>query len=206
MTFRLGRLATAVGITIALVSCGAPPTAQPTGSGSSAAESKYEKYEALKGQERRDQLVKDAKAEGELSLYTSMTSDVALAVAKAFTDKFGIKVNLYRAASETVLQRILQESSARPCRCRRGRNRRCTRDGRARQGEVDLALHRRASRPGRKRGPVRQLDGQPLQPLRPQLEHHEGAPPATSRRAGRTWPTRSGTASWPWSCPITTGT
>ena len=112
MTFRLGRLATAVGITIALVSCGAPPTAQPTGSGSSAAESKYEKYEALKGQERRDQLVKDAKAEGELSLYTSMTSDVASAVAKAFTDKFGIKVNLYRAASETVLQRILQESSA----------------------------------------------------------------------------------------------
>ena len=77
MTFRLGRLATAVGITIALVSCGAPPTAPPTGSGSSAAESKYQKYEALKGQERRDQLVKDAKAEGELSLYTSMTSDVA---------------------------------------------------------------------------------------------------------------------------------
>ena len=112
MTFRLGRLATAVGITIALVSCGAPPTAPPTGSGSSAAQSKYEKYEALKGQERRDQLVKDAKAEGELSLYTSMTSDVASAVAKAFTDKFGIKVNLYRAASETVLQRILQESSA----------------------------------------------------------------------------------------------
>ena len=112
MTFRLGRLATAVGITIALVSCGAPPTAQPTGSGSSAAESKYQKYEALKGQERRDQLVKDAKAEGELSLYTSMTSDVADAVTKAFTDEFGVKVNLYRAASETVLQRILQEASA----------------------------------------------------------------------------------------------
>ena len=48
MTFRLGRLATAVGITIALVSCGAPPTAQPTGSGSSAAESKYEKYDLPK--------------------------------------------------------------------------------------------------------------------------------------------------------------
>ena len=42
-----------------------------------------------------------------------MTSDVAEAVTKAFSDQTGVKVNLYRAASETVLQRILQESSAR---------------------------------------------------------------------------------------------
>jgi iron(III) transport system substrate-binding protein len=112
MTFRLGRLATAVGISIALVSCGAPPTAPGAGAGASGAESKFEQYEALKGQERRDRLVQDAKAEGDLSLYTSMTSDVASAVAKKFTDQFGIKINLYRAASETVLQRILQESSA----------------------------------------------------------------------------------------------
>ena len=41
-----------------------------------------------------------------------MTSDVAGAVTKAFTDQTGIKVNLYRADSETVLQRILQEARA----------------------------------------------------------------------------------------------
>jgi len=96
---------------LALVSCGAPPTAPPAGSGSGGA-SKFQQYESLKGQERRDTLLKDAKTEGAVSLYTSMTSDVADAVSKAFTDQTGIKVNLYRADSETVLQRILQEASA----------------------------------------------------------------------------------------------
>ena len=55
-------------------------------------------------------------------MYTSMTSDVAGAVTKAFTDQTGIKVNLYRADSETVLQRILQEASANHRRRRRGRD------------------------------------------------------------------------------------
>ena len=112
MTFRPGRLAAAVGITVALVSCGAPPTAPSAGSGGAGDTSKYEQYEALKGKDRRERLLQDAKTEGDLSLYTSMTSDVATAVAKAFTDQTGIKISLYRAASETVLQRILQESSA----------------------------------------------------------------------------------------------
>ena len=109
MTFRHGHLVAAVGLTLALVSCGAPPTAPPTGSGSDNGASKFQQYENLKGQERRDTLLKDAKAEGEVTLYTSMTSDVAGVVTKAFTDQTGIKVNLYRADSETVLQRILQE-------------------------------------------------------------------------------------------------
>jgi iron(III) transport system substrate-binding protein len=112
MTFRHGHLVAAVGLTLALVSCGAPPTAPPTGSGSDNGASKFQQYENLKGQERRDTLLKDAKAEGEVTLYTSMTSDVAGVVTKAFTDQTGIKVNLYRADSETVLQRILQEARA----------------------------------------------------------------------------------------------
>lgn len=112
MTFRPGRLAVAVGLVLTLVSCGASPTASNTGSGPTDAASKFQQYEALKGQERRDRLVADAKAEGELSLYTSMASDVAQAVAKAFTDQLGVKVNMYRAESETVLQRLLQEASA----------------------------------------------------------------------------------------------
>ena len=112
MTFRHRHLVAAVGLTLALVSCGAPPTAPPAGSGSDNGPSKFQQYEGLKGQERRDRLIKDAKAEGEVSLYTSMTSDVAGTVTKAFTDQTGIKVNLYRADSETVLQRILQEARA----------------------------------------------------------------------------------------------
>lgn len=112
MTFRSGRIAAAVGLVLALAACGAPPTAMPAGSQGADTESKFEQYEALTGQERRDRLLADARAEGELTLYTSMTSDVAAAVTKAFTDQTGVPVELYRAGSETVLQRILQESSA----------------------------------------------------------------------------------------------
>ena len=113
MTFRHGHLVAAVGLTLALVSCGAPPTAPPAGSGSDNGASKFQQYEGAEGPgaARHDSL-KDAKAEGEVSLYTSMTSDVAGTVTKAFTDQTGIKVNLYRADSETVLQRILQEARA----------------------------------------------------------------------------------------------
>jgi iron(III) transport system substrate-binding protein len=112
MRIGFGRLAAATGLALALVSCGGSPTAPSTGAGAQDAQSKFQEYESLKGQERRDRLVQDAKAEGELVLYTSMTSDVAEGVSKAFTEQTGVKVNLYRAASETVLQRLLQESSA----------------------------------------------------------------------------------------------
>ena len=113
MATRPGRMIATIGLTLALAACGGSPTAAPGSSGGGESASKYEQYEALSGQARRDRLVTDARAEGELSLYTSMTSDVADAVTKAFTQATGVKVSLYRAASETVLQRILQESSAR---------------------------------------------------------------------------------------------
>jgi len=112
MTVRPGRIAAAVGLVLAVAACGAPPTATPAGSQAAGTAAKYEQYEALTGQERRDRLMADAKAEGVLSLYTSMTSDVADVITKAFTADTGVKVELYRAGSETVLQRVLQESSA----------------------------------------------------------------------------------------------
>jgi iron(III) transport system substrate-binding protein len=112
MSRRLGRLAAAIGLSLALASCGGSPTASNSGSGPGDASAKFQQYESLKGQERRDTLLKDAKTEGDVSLYTSMTSDVADSVTKAFTAQTGIKVSLYRADSETVLQRILQEASA----------------------------------------------------------------------------------------------
>ena len=112
MSHRLGRLAAAIGLSLAVASCGGSPTASNQGPKPGDASSKFQQYESLKGQERRDTLLKDAKGEGEVSVYTSMTSDVAGAVTKAFSDQTGVKVNLYRADSETVLQRILQESSA----------------------------------------------------------------------------------------------
>jgi iron(III) transport system substrate-binding protein len=113
MSLSLRRLTIAIGLTFALVACGGSPTASNTNPGAADAAAKFQQYEALKCQGRRDRLVQDAKAEGGgLSLYTSMTADVAEAVTKAFTEQTGIKVTLYRAGSETVLQRLLQEASA----------------------------------------------------------------------------------------------
>jgi iron(III) transport system substrate-binding protein len=104
---------------LGLSACGGSPTASsPAGgiagdtAGAKAAEALYAQVNALSGKERRDLLVSKAEAEKELVIYTSMTSDVADAVVSAFEDAFDVKVSLYRAGSETVLQRILQEQKA----------------------------------------------------------------------------------------------
>lgn len=107
----------AAGLAVALVAtgCGGSPTGvAQTGdkSGPSAAEKVYNEITGLSGKERRDKLVELATKEGKLDLYTSMTSDVADAVSEAFGDQFDIDVNVYRAGSETVLQRIMQEQGA----------------------------------------------------------------------------------------------
>ena len=106
---------------LGLAACGGSPTASDPSSGngsdggsegSTAAETFYAEMGALVGKERRDALVVKAEQEGELIIYTSMTSDVAASVVDAFEDTFGVKVSLYRAGSETVLQRVLQEQQA----------------------------------------------------------------------------------------------
>jgi iron(III) transport system substrate-binding protein len=113
----LRALALAAGATLALSACGGNPTASGGSGGDSAsgptdAEKLYEEVMALSGSERRDKLVELATEEGQLNLYTSMTSDVADAVSEAFSDQFDIDVNLYRANGETVSQRVLQEQDA----------------------------------------------------------------------------------------------
>ncbi|NUR08122.1 MAG: extracellular solute-binding protein [Nocardioidaceae bacterium] len=96
-----------------VAACGGSPSQGAQDSGPTKAEKVFAKLSKLSGDEREKELVKEAEAEGgQLDLYTSMTSDVADAVTEAFSDKYDIDVNLYRASSETVLQRILQESGA----------------------------------------------------------------------------------------------
>lgn len=96
--------------------CGGSPTSEPTSEGDSGGtgyEDVLEQIDGLSGQERTDKLVSLAEEEGgELSLYTSMTSDVEDAVGGAFDDAYGIDVSVYRAGSETVLQRLVQETQA----------------------------------------------------------------------------------------------
>src|SRR3954452_4116402 len=102
--------AAAAGAVLVLSACGGNPTASSSGGGGdqngggqAKAEKLYAQTAGLSRTERRDKLVKQAQEEGQLNLYTSMTSDVADAVSEAFTDAYDVDVNLYRAASETVL-------------------------------------------------------------------------------------------------------
>src|SRR5437588_1826146 len=62
------------------------------------------------GGDRLEQLIAGAKKEGELSLYTSAQANDIGAVAKAFERKYGVKVNMWRASSENVLQRAVTEA------------------------------------------------------------------------------------------------
>src|SRR2546428_8875488 len=49
------------------------------------------------GADRLERLIAGAKKDGELNLYTSAQADDIGAVAKAFEQKYGVKVNMWRA-------------------------------------------------------------------------------------------------------------
>src|SRR2546428_11577352 len=71
------------------------------------------------GADRLERLIAGAKKEGELSLYTSAQADDIGAVAKAFEQKYGVKVNMWRAGPQEGLERAVA----------RGRGGRVTGDG-----------------------------------------------------------------------------
>src|SRR5919198_5675345 len=65
---------------------------------------------SYEGPDRLQRLIAGAKKEGELSLYTSAQADDIGAVAKAFEQKYGVKVSMWRAGSEKVMQRAIAEA------------------------------------------------------------------------------------------------
>jgi iron(III) transport system substrate-binding protein len=65
------------------------------------------------GPDRDARLIAGAKKEGTLSLYSSAPIEVMRAVTDAFTKKYGVKVELWRAGSEQILQRVLTEARGR---------------------------------------------------------------------------------------------
>lgn len=87
----------------ALVLCAASASAQNKGSAEIA---------GYQGADRQQRLVEGAKKEGELTIYTSAPVDDMAVLTGAFEKKYGIKVRLWRAGSEKVLQRAVQESHA----------------------------------------------------------------------------------------------
>lgn len=65
-----------------------------------------------KGPDRGTRLVEQAKKEGTLVLYTSLAPTESKPLAEAFEKKYGVKVELWRALSDKVLQRTITEAQA----------------------------------------------------------------------------------------------
>ena len=64
------------------------------------------------GADRQQHLVDAARKEGELMIYTSVPVDDMAVLTAAFEKKYGIKVKVWRAGSEKVLQRAVTETRA----------------------------------------------------------------------------------------------
>jgi iron(III) transport system substrate-binding protein len=66
-----------------------------------------------RGADREARLVEKAKEEGSLVLYTSLAPTESTPLAEAFEKKYGIRVELWRAISERVVQRAVTEAQGR---------------------------------------------------------------------------------------------
>ncbi len=66
----------------------------------------------LQGADRAQRLVEGAKKEGTLTLYGSAPPDDIAALTAAFEKKYGIKVRVWRASSENIIQRGVTEMRA----------------------------------------------------------------------------------------------
>lgn len=64
------------------------------------------------GPDREARLAREAKREGEVVLYTSLNLKDSVPLTEAFEKKTGVKVQLWRAGSEKVLQRAITEARA----------------------------------------------------------------------------------------------
>jgi iron(III) transport system substrate-binding protein len=68
---------------------------------------------SYQGPDREQRLLAGAKQEGAVTFYSNAPTEDNTAIVGAFEKKYGIKVNLYRASSEDIRQRILNEARAR---------------------------------------------------------------------------------------------
>lgn len=92
-----------VAVCVAVAFCTTTVRAQTAGADNSAIYS-------YKGADRDQRLIAKAREEGTLTFYTSMATTESGPLAAAFEKKYGVKVQLWRALSENVLQRALTEA------------------------------------------------------------------------------------------------
>ena len=88
------------------------------------------------GADREQRLIEGAKTEGELMLYSSMQHDSIAPLQKAFEEKYGLKMRIWRGAGTDILRRVTTEAKAQPLRTRRCGERRL----RARGAAIARAL------------------------------------------------------------------
>ncbi|GGF90983.1 ABC transporter substrate-binding protein [Paenibacillus abyssi] len=104
--------------TFLITACGQSSTNSTLGvqqsaqAGSQEAVSPFEEIASYEGADREQFLLEKAKQEGEINLYTSMSAPDIEHIAKAFTDKYGIKVNIWRSGSVEVRARVVTEAGA----------------------------------------------------------------------------------------------
>src|ERR1700730_7715155 len=65
-----------------------------------------------RGADRDQQLLAQARKEGALTLYTSLSTNESVPLTAAFEKKYGIKVTLWRTTSDKVVQRAVSEGQA----------------------------------------------------------------------------------------------
>jgi iron(III) transport system substrate-binding protein len=92
----------------ALATLAAPLVARAQGAGDSPHSALY----MYQGADRDAKLAAEAKKQREVVMYTSLNLKDSVPIAEAFEKKTGIKLTLWRASSEKVLQRAVTEARA----------------------------------------------------------------------------------------------
>jgi iron(III) transport system substrate-binding protein len=77
-----------------------------------AADSALAALAQYEGADRGERLAEGARREGRLTLYTSLTVDDMTVLNAAFEKRYGVKVQMWRASSEKIVQRALAEARA----------------------------------------------------------------------------------------------
>ena len=73
----------------------------------------HDKIYRYQGADREKTLIDKARAEGRVSVYTSLAPSESGPLAQAFEKKYGIKVEVWRGLSEGIVQRTVTEAKAR---------------------------------------------------------------------------------------------
>ena len=77
-----------------------------------ASDSPHRAIYMYKGPDREARLLAEARKEGQVVMYTSLNLKDSVPITEAFEKKTGVKVQLWRASSEKVLQRAITEARA----------------------------------------------------------------------------------------------